>query len=416
MVCTTKSPTPGNGQVVTMYYTSTVLSVGMAGTTRIAMRKYQILQPMTVEYLLSDHLRSTSLTMDVNGAKILELRYRVASRAALWRVDKACPLRYTAGVLREGEIRATWTASPSTTPAYKMPLYTYTGQAAYLDDPLTSGVTEGFGLMFYNARWYDPYLNHFVQADTIVPGGVQGLDRYAYVNNSPLNYVDPSGHFGQCRDDWSGGKCRSAQQKWGQFERQWASGGNTSCSGVRYCNLNNGARLDWSHFKEGVKDWYFVLDRWDNGSGKYKMAKVTNEFDGESFDDPIAKFSLEGIKDVGELRSKFLEWYAKTYQPAFEAWQATVSLKGVASSYNTEDIPSMVIGAAMASAFDNEVATETLYNIAIWQLGGGIGTDDSDYSGPKNITWYLMTHDGTLLLYPSNSEGRFNPFGILNDL
>jgi hypothetical protein len=55
------------------------------------------------------------------------------------------------------EIRATWTSSPSTTPAYKMPLYQYTGQAAYLDDPLTSGVTEGFGLMFYNARWYDPF-------------------------------------------------------------------------------------------------------------------------------------------------------------------------------------------------------------------------------------------------------------------
>jgi hypothetical protein len=25
----------------------------------------------------------------------------------------------------------------------------------YLDDPTTVGVTEGFGLMFYNARWYD---------------------------------------------------------------------------------------------------------------------------------------------------------------------------------------------------------------------------------------------------------------------
>jgi len=30
---------------------------------------------------------------------------------------------------------------------------------------------------------------------------VQGLDRYAYVNNSPLNYVDPSGHEpGACQD------------------------------------------------------------------------------------------------------------------------------------------------------------------------------------------------------------------------
>jgi hypothetical protein len=28
-----------------------------------------------------------------------------------------------------------------------------------------------------------------------VPGGVQGYDRYAYANNSPVKYTDPSGHF-----------------------------------------------------------------------------------------------------------------------------------------------------------------------------------------------------------------------------
>ncbi len=44
--------------------------------------------------------------------------------------------------------------------------YTYTGQYSNMDD---------FGLMFYNARWYDPILGRFVQADTIVPGGVQGV-------------------------------------------------------------------------------------------------------------------------------------------------------------------------------------------------------------------------------------------------
>lgn len=27
-----------------------------------------------------------------------------------------------------------------------------------------------------------------------MPGGVQGLDRYAYVNNNPLKYTDPTGH------------------------------------------------------------------------------------------------------------------------------------------------------------------------------------------------------------------------------
>jgi len=64
-----------------------------------------------------------------------------------------------------------------------------------MDDDATDLGGAGFGLMFYNARWYDPVLGRFAQADTIVPGGVQGLDRYAYANNSPMNYVDPSGHM-----------------------------------------------------------------------------------------------------------------------------------------------------------------------------------------------------------------------------
>jgi hypothetical protein len=51
-----------------------------------------------------------------------------------------------------------------------------TGQRSYIipaggmDDPTTDGATEGFGLMFYNARWYDPQLGRFAQADTIVTG------------------------------------------------------------------------------------------------------------------------------------------------------------------------------------------------------------------------------------------------------
>jgi len=63
--------------------------------------------------------------------------------------------------------------------------YTYTGQYSY---------TADFGLMFYNARWVDVSLGRFAQADSIVPGGVQGYDRYAYVNNSPVMFADPSGH------------------------------------------------------------------------------------------------------------------------------------------------------------------------------------------------------------------------------
>jgi hypothetical protein len=38
-------------------------------------------------------------------------------------------------------------------------------------------------------------LGRFAQADSIVPGGVQGLDRYAYVNNAPVQNTDPTGYF-----------------------------------------------------------------------------------------------------------------------------------------------------------------------------------------------------------------------------
>jgi RHS repeat-associated protein len=52
------------------------------------------------------------------------------------------------------------------------------------------------GLYFYNARWYDPVLGRFAQADTIVPNPVdaKAFDRYAYVYNNPVRYNDPSGH------------------------------------------------------------------------------------------------------------------------------------------------------------------------------------------------------------------------------
>jgi hypothetical protein len=49
--------------------------------------------------------------------------------------------------------------------------------------------------MLYNAGMYDPVLGRFAQADSIIPNGAQGYDRYAYVNNSPINYADPSGNI-----------------------------------------------------------------------------------------------------------------------------------------------------------------------------------------------------------------------------
>jgi hypothetical protein len=51
--------------------------------------------------------------------------------------------------------------------------------------------------MHYGARFYDPYINRWIQPDTIVPdpGNPQDWNRYAYARNNSLAYIDPDGHF-----------------------------------------------------------------------------------------------------------------------------------------------------------------------------------------------------------------------------
>lgn len=74
--------------------------------------------------------------------------------------------------------------------------------------------------MDYNARFYSPTLGRFTQPDSIVPDmtNTQAWNRYSYVNNSPIMYVDPSGHEliiprekdcaidGMCTDTGTGGQ------------------------------------------------------------------------------------------------------------------------------------------------------------------------------------------------------------------
>jgi hypothetical protein len=88
--------------------------------------------------------------------------------------------------------------------------------------------------MFYNARWYDPALGRFAQADSIVPGGVQGLDRYAYVNNDPVRYTDPSGHI-SC-DELPEGECGVGNPTPRPNDLSNVPGGKTGISGNDFYN------------------------------------------------------------------------------------------------------------------------------------------------------------------------------------
>ncbi len=146
---------------------TTVVKYYFAAAMRIAVRTQVNEDPSTLYWILGDHLGSTAVTASADGTFYGEIRYTAFGEA-----------RYSSG----------------TTPTD----YRYTGQR----------LEEVMGIYYYRARWYDPALGRFMQADTIVPepGSSLALDRYAYANNNPLRYTDPSGNV-PCKSMGGEGDC-----------------------------------------------------------------------------------------------------------------------------------------------------------------------------------------------------------------
>jgi RHS repeat-associated protein len=196
--------------VVTKYY--------FTGGQVVALRQGGVLS-----YLFSDHLGSTTVTADSSATKTAEMRYKPWGET-----------RYTSG----------------TTPTARH----YTGQYE----------ESGIGLYFYNARWYDPLLGRFAQADTLIPqpGSPLAWDRFAYTLNNPVNFTDPSGHasiiddgdtssecgVGECYISYVGGTpglpyYPTSSATYGENVENSSSGGGTMDGGVKNLpDINDSSR------------------------------------------------------------------------------------------------------------------------------------------------------------------------------
>ena len=112
---------------------------------------------------------------------------------------------------------------------------------------------ETVGLYWYQSRAYDPEIGRFCSPDPIVPapGNPQALNRYSYVYNNPLKYVDPSGHS----PDWF-------NQKWrDDFEKEHGQKPTGSDIAYRYASMDAASRGEtgfdqmWRSSRMWEKPW-----------------------------------------------------------------------------------------------------------------------------------------------------------------
>ncbi|MCP3996505.1 MAG: RHS repeat-associated core domain-containing protein [bacterium] len=165
------------------------------GSQLVAMRTAVDDVDQGVDYLLSDHLGSTSVAHAADGSSTVRQYYYPWGG-----------LRGTSGPVVDTDIG-------------------YTGQR----------LDTSTDLMYYNARYYDPAISRFVSADTIVPNPAnpQDLNRYSYVRNNPIGYTDPSGHVrekfvdgGQCPTGKEA-RCDAIQDRWHEVAENWRADGGT---------------------------------------------------------------------------------------------------------------------------------------------------------------------------------------------
>lgn len=92
---------------------------------------------------------------------------------------------------------------------------TASSSAFHNDVMLTGSVSDASGLLYMNARYYNPQTARFLSQDTYkgVASSPWTQHLYSYCNNNPVNMIDPTGHKAlPClKDFWEwltgGGNC-----------------------------------------------------------------------------------------------------------------------------------------------------------------------------------------------------------------
>lgn len=103
------------------------------------------------------------------------------------------------------------------------------------DYAFTGQKQDSTGLMYFNARYFDPQIGAFISPDTLIPTptDLYSYNRYMAFRGNPMKYTDPTGHFWHIVGGFAGGFVGSvAVQAGSQMWSQWQNDGAVDLSKV----------------------------------------------------------------------------------------------------------------------------------------------------------------------------------------
>jgi len=247
-------------------------------------------------------------------------------------------------------------------------------------------------LMYYEARYYDPFLRHFIQPDNVIADvyNPQNLNTYSYVLNNPYKYVDPGGdepvlpQIGSYETFYNQLHAFEATQLPGTTASQTLSnlvsfkGGFNSKLGNRKAFLyNSDARYVYTSDKGFVDNLHFIT-------------------------------AAAQTKKSGALATRFGGIYVELRQ----LWEDP------SSAFSYDDLPSNSLGIKFAGQLNNQESLSTQYSSFIQSIGGSttpLATLESEHpgssqnipeTGPSNSPSYTSYSSGGKALPKQSFFGK----------
>ncbi len=216
----------------------------------------------------------------------------------------------------------------------------------------------GVGLINMNGRLYDSKLHRFLMPDNNLqdPTNSQNFNRYGYVLNNPLMYVDPSGEDGIMREGNIPRDCMNCNLT----ENQQTAIGNTISTIVE----------NWDNW--GIKDWSnrtFNLNNWSDGIGNFGKFFGNNIASAGNF---ISNNIQSGINDVKGFLNNALNNLLKGNKNPETAF-APVSSYSFAASGGTSSYVSSV-SFSPGGGYNNSVEMHS-YTKYLYQEKGAINNE-----------------------------------------